>query len=151
MALATSNGTNLGATIGLGASPHLKNQNFLCKGFSMLKKTVLVACLAACGSSFAADADFVLVNRTGYAINEVFVSPANKSQWGKDRLGKNQMLHGDSHKFKFGDVKNCVQDIKVVFTDDDSEIEWEDVDLCEITKITLRYNRKTREVSADTE
>lgn len=39
----------------------------------------------------------------------------------------------------------------MVFADDGSEIEWEGFDLCELDKITLKYNRKTREVSAETE
>ena len=52
--------------------------------------------------------------------------------------------------FRFSDAANCVQDIKVVFEDDGSEVVWEDIDLCELHKITLRYNRKTNVVSADT-
>jgi hypothetical protein len=38
-----------------------------------------------------------------------------------------------------------------VFDDDGSEVVWEGFDLCEINKITLKYNRSTKEVSADTE
>ena len=118
---------------------------------SILKNVAVWAGMLVAGSAFAADADFTLVNRTGYALNEVYISPANKDAWGKDRLGKNQLAHGASRLFRFGDTKNCVQDIKVVFADDGSEVEWEDFNLCELDKITLRYNRKTREVSADTE
>ena len=117
----------------------------------MLKKAVLLGFLALSGLAYAGDADFMLVNRTGYAINEVFISPTKKDNWGKDRLGSNQLLNGQARKFKFGDTKNCVQDIQVVFTDDESEVEWEGFNLCELDKITLRYNRKTREVSADAE
>lgn len=118
----------------------------------MFQKIVLLAVLAvSSASSFAGDADFTLVNRTGYALNEVFISPTKKDNWGKDRLGENQLLNGQSRKFKFGDTKNCIQDIQVVFTDDESEVEWEGLNLCELNKITLRYNRKTKEVSADTE
>lgn len=117
----------------------------------MLKKIGLMVAMALSGTVMAADADFTLVNRTGYALNEVFISPTQKDNWGKDRLGSNQLLNGQARKFKFGDTKNCVQDIKVVFTDDGSEVEWEGFNLCELDKITLRYNRKTQEVSADSE
>lgn len=117
----------------------------------MFKKMLLISCIAACGSAFAADADFKLKNRTGYTIEEVYISPANKSIWGKDRLGDNQLADGAARTFRFGDTKNCVQDIKVVFTDDSSEVEWEDFNLCELTEITLHYNRKTGEVSAESE
>jgi hypothetical protein len=117
----------------------------------MFKKIVLIGLLAAAGVAFAGDADFTLVNRTGYALNEVFISPTKKDNWGKDRLGENQLLNGQARKFKFGDTKHCVQDIKVVFADDGSDVEWEGLDLCDLDKITLRYNRKTGDVSADTE
>ena len=117
----------------------------------MLKKAVLLGFLVLSGVSYAADADFTLVNRTGYALNEVYISPTQKDHWGKDRLGSNQLPNGQSRKFKFGDTKNCVQDIKVVFADDGSEVEWEGFNLCELDKITLRYNRKTGDVSADSE
>lgn len=117
----------------------------------MFKSLLATAVLATCGIAYAADADFTLVNRTGYAINEVFISPTKKNSWGKDRLGSTQLTNGQARKFKFGDTRNCVQDIKVVFTDDGSEVEWEDFNLCELDKITLKYNRKNGEVSADSE
>lgn len=116
-----------------------------------MKKILLGVLLSLAGSAaFAANADFILVNRTGYAINEVFISPSKMSNWGKDRLGENQFMNGQSRKFKFGDTKNCKQDIQVVFTDGD-EVEWEDINLCEVNKVILKYNKKTREVSADLE
>lgn len=117
----------------------------------MFKKFALIGLLAACGVAGAADADFKLVNRTGYALNEVYISPTKMSEWGKDRLGANQLGNGEARTFKFGDTKHCVQDIKVVFTDDSSEVEWEGFNLCELDTITLRYDRKTGSVSADTE
>ena len=39
----------------------------------------------------------------------------------------------------------------MVFDDDESEVVWEEFDLCEINKITLKYSRKNRTVSADVE
>lgn len=101
-------------------------------------------------SAFAGDADFTLVNATGYTINEVYVSAANKEAWGKDILGDGDMDNGKSRLIKFSNKANCVQDIKVVF-DAGGEAIWEDVDLCEINKITIRYNRATKAVSATKE
>lgn len=118
----------------------------------MRKKISIAAFLfSVMASSFAGNADFVLVNKTGYAINEVFISPTQKNNWGRDRLGENQFLNGQSRKFRFGDTKNCKQDIKVIFTDDGTEVEWEDFNLCELNKITLKYNKKTGDVSAEYE
>jgi hypothetical protein len=103
----------------------------------------------AASSAIAGDADFTLVNRTGYSIREVYISPANKNNWGNDRLGKTATLdNAKSRLFKFSDRASCVQDLKVVFDDNDAEVTWEDLDLCEINKLTIKYNRSTKEVSA---
>lgn len=110
---------------------------------------VSALCLGA--SAQAGDADFTLVNRTGYDIAEVYISPANKNSWGRDRLGRNVLENGRSKLFTFSDRANCVQDLKVVFDDDNSSVVWEDFDLCDLNKITIRYNRRTGEVSAQSE
>lgn len=111
----------------------------------------LVSTVLVTGAAIAGDADFTLVNKTGYTLREVYVSPSHKNAWGKDRMGDNYLDNGKSRLFKFSDKSSCMQDLKVVFDDDESEVVWEEVDLCELNKITLKYNRKTREVSADTE
>lgn len=117
-----------------------------------MKLALLTAALALVSSTaFAANADFVLVNKTGYDINEVYISPSNKQNWGDDRLGDYQFAKNESVTMKFGDTNNCQQDIKVVFSDDGTEIEWEDFNLCEINKITLKYNSNSGEVSAEFE
>lgn len=110
-----------------------------------------VALAISAGAAFAGDADFTLVNRTGYTLREVYVSPSHKNAWGNDRMGKNYLDNGKSRLFRFSDKSACKQDIKVVFDDDDAEVIWEEFDLCELSKITLKYNKKTQEVSADSE
>ena len=112
---------------------------------------LFVSGLAASGLASAGNADFTLINKTGYAIREVYLSPAHKTKWGNDRLGNNTLENNKSRLFKFADKSSCVQDLMVVFDDDGSEVTWEDFDLCELNKITLKYNRKTKVVSADTE
>lgn len=112
---------------------------------------LFVSGLAASGVASAGNADFTLVNKTGYALREVYLSPAHKTKWGNDRLGNNTLENNKSRVFKFADKASCVQDLMVVFDDDGSEVTWEDFDLCELNKITLKYNRKTKVVSADTE
>ncbi len=115
----------------------------------VLSLSAIVSVLAS-GAAFAGDADFTLVNGTGYTIREIYLSASNKNSWGNDRMGQNYLDNRKSRLFKFSDKSACVQDLKVVF-DDDAEVIWEDVDLCEINKITLKYNRSKNEVSAVTE
>lgn len=111
--------------------------------------SIFAACISLTAiPAFAGDADFTLVNGTGYTIREVYISPANKDAWGKDRLGDGDLPNGRSKLFKFSDKANCVQDIKVVFDAGDAEVTWEDIDLCEVDKLTLKYNRADKSVTA---
>ena len=121
---------------------------------TLFKRTLLLSSLAsimASGAAVAGDADFTLVNRTGYTLREVYLSASNKESWGNDRMGQGYLDNGRSRLFKFSSKSACKQDLKVVFDDDESEVIWEDFDLCEINKITLKYNRSARTVSADVE
>jgi hypothetical protein len=120
----------------------------------LFKSTLLmtgVACLLASNAAFAGDADFTLLNRTGYTLREVYLSPSHKSSWGRDRMGEGYLDNGKSRLFTFSDKSSCKQDLKVVFDDDASEVVWEEFDLCEINKITLKYSRSSGTVSADVE
>lgn len=121
----------------------------------IMKSAVLslsaIACALSASAAFAGDADFTLLNRTGYALREVYLSASTKNSWGNDRMGDKVLDNGKSRLFRFSDKSSCKQDMKVVFDDDGSEVVWEDFDLCEINKITLKYNRKSGVVSADIE
>jgi len=117
-----------------------------------MKKQILTFIAAALAATAAfADADFTLVNRTGYDIREVYISPTKRNSWGNDRMGDGILEKGKSKLFRFGDRAACKQDLMVVFDDDNSKVTWENFDLCELNKITLRYNRRSGEVSAETE
>ena len=109
------------------------------------------AALLSSTATMAGDADFLLVNRTGYTIREIYLTPTHKRKWGPERLGKRVLVNNQQREFRLGNFADCVQDMMIVFDDDGSEVIWEEFDLCELEKITLRYNRKTGEVRADTE
>jgi len=113
--------------------------------------TLVISGVATSGVASAGDADFKLVNKTGYTLREIYLSPSHKTSWGDDQLGKHYLEDGEMRAFRFGNKASCLQDLKVVFDDDDSEVVWEEFDLCELNKITLKYSRKTGNVSADTE
>jgi hypothetical protein len=117
---------------------------------SKLLLASLVSILAG-GSALAGDADFTLVNRTGYTLREVYISPSSKNSWGNDRLGQGYLENGKSRLFKFSDDSACDKDLQVVFDENGAKVVWQDVDVCEIRKITLKYDRSTNTVSADTE
>jgi hypothetical protein len=107
--------------------------------------------LIACAGSASAQArqDFVLVNKTGYDISEVYVSPSKRSSWEEDVLGDDLLEEGDSQTIRFRNSGNiCMWDLKVVYDDDDSSAVWEDINLCKVSQVTIRYNRKTDRTSA---
>jgi hypothetical protein len=47
-----------------------------------------------------------------------------------------------------GDPESCKWDIKVDWVGDYESTVWSDLNLCKISKITLKYNRKTDETTA---
>jgi hypothetical protein len=101
------------------------------------------------GLAFAqTDPGFTLVNMTGSTIREIYLSPTRRHDWGFDRLGKKVLADGASRFFRLPVKQACGRDIKVVFVDDTPSAIWPDVDLCAINKLTLRYNRQTRKVTA---
>lgn len=99
----------------------------------------LAAALAVSAAALAGDQDFVLVNKTGLTIDELYVSPADDDEWGEDVLGKDVLADGESVEIKFSRKEaDCVWDLKIVDEDDD-EVVWTDIDLCKASQITLKY------------
>ncbi len=113
-------------------------------------KLACVAALAAAAVVVAAprpgvagDADFKLVNRTGYQIDEVYVSAHSSHHWGHDIMGRDALADGEVVKITFphgGDA--CHYDIKVLYHDDDSTAEWSDINLCKYERISLYWDEK---------
>lgn len=97
--------------------------------------------LAAGPASAQSLQDFQLVNRTGYTIDEVYVSPSNQNSWGDDLMGDDTLEEGQVLNVRFprgADV--CSFDIKVVY-DDEETAEFRGVNLCQVSRVTIFYNR----------
>jgi hypothetical protein len=83
--------------------------------------------------------DFTLVNQTGVAINELYVSPHTSNDWEEDILGVDTLANGDSVDITFDRTEKAAKwDLKVVDKSGNS-IEWENLNLLEISKLTLHY------------
>ena len=88
--------------------------------------------------------DFDLINKTGYEIREVYVSPSRSDDWEEDVLGTGTLPDGNRVHIKFHrSTTTCEWDLKVVYTVDESSAEWEKINLCEVEKITIHYDRKS--------
>jgi hypothetical protein len=100
-------------------------------------------------AAVAGDADFRLKNKTGYQIDEVYVSPHSSGHWGKDIMGKDALADGEVLNVTFPHGGSaCHFDIKVKYHDDDSTAEWGNVDLCQYETISLYWNEKLQETRA---
>lgn len=95
------------------------------------------------GAASASNADFQLVNKTGYQIDSVFVGAHSSDSWGSDIMGKSALADDDSVNIVFphGGAA-CMFDIKVKYNDGE-EAEWGNVNLCQYEKISLYWKNKT--------
>jgi hypothetical protein len=83
--------------------------------------------------------DFTLVNQTGVEIDKVFISPHDSKDWEEDILGRDTLPNGESVDIKFHrDEKAAMWDLRVEDKSGNS-IEWENLNLLEISKVTLHY------------
>jgi hypothetical protein len=93
--------------------------------------------------------DFTLDNETGVEIHKVYVSPHDANDWQEDILGKDTLPSGQSVDIKFSPKEQAAMwDLRV----EDSQgnaIEWENLNLLKISKVTLHY--KDGKATADTE
>ena len=95
--------------------------------------------LAAPQTSNAGDQDFTVVNKTGVEINALYVSPADQNEWGEDILGKDTLPAGESTDIEFDAEEEAAKwDLRIEDKQGNS-IEWTDLDLTEISKVTLNY------------
>ncbi len=99
------------------------------------------------GIAHASDADFKLVNKTGYQINEVYVGPSSSDNWGSDIMGPDAIATGSSVNISFPHGGSaCQYDIKVKYADGDTAT-WTGINLCQYETISLYWDgSKTRAV-----
>jgi hypothetical protein len=85
------------------------------------------------------DQDFMLVNNTGVEIYALYVTPHSANEWGEDILGVDTLAAADDvtihfswkEKAKYWDLR--VEDEKGAY------IEWDKLNLLEISTVTLYY------------
>ena len=99
----------------------------------------------------AINLDFELINKTGYAIKEIYVSPAAADNW-QDNLLSKPMADGDSLQMTASPDANAeIWNMKIVWVDEGEDVQWKGLNLAKISKLTLYYNADTDETTADAE
>lgn len=126
----------------------MKQGTFAIKKWLLVGITALTASAASTVVVAEAKQDFTLVNKTGYTIDQVYVSPSAANDWLDDVLGQDVLEDGQKANIKFHSSNDiCKYDLKVIY-DDKEEVEWADINLCEEEKITIHWNKKSGETSA---
>jgi hypothetical protein len=99
----------------------------------------------------AGDQDFTLRNRTGYTIDQVFVSAVDTDDWEEDVLGRDTLGDGEAWDIEFSRAEDaCKFDLKVIYSDGE-EAEWGNINLCATSEISLRYDHNSGRTWATTE
>lgn len=103
------------------------------------------------GAAQAGQQDFTIVNKTGYALKHIYVSEAHSNSWDDDILGRDILNDSETLDVTFGKAdKTCKWDLKVAYDDGETAV-WENLDLCKIAKLTLKWNKNTGVTSANIE
>ncbi len=107
------------------------------------KKFLLLVCtllLALVATLHAGKQDFTLINKTGFDLHEVYVSPHGSGDWQDDVLGHTVLPEGATVKINFErQIKGKDWDLKVVDKAGKATT-WEKLDLLEISKVTLHFD-----------
>jgi hypothetical protein len=88
------------------------------------------------GAAPSADPSFRVANAGGRVIREVYVSAANDSGWGQDRLGRDVLQPGQRLIVSLPPGQ-CVNDVRVVYADGQAQ-ERRQVNTCALTDMMFR-------------
>ena len=81
--------------------------------------------------------NFTVLNRTGFTVVTLNVSPSNETNWGPDILGRDVLANGESAAITFDRSESqCNFDIKATYEDGDTT-DMRNVDLCTVGTVTL--------------
>lgn len=95
--------------------------------------------------------DFELVNKTGYAIKEVYVAPSSSDNW-EENILEGTLENGETLEVTFTSDNTAKKwDLRIVFADGSDPVYWKGYNLTEVSKLTLFYNHDTDVTSAKAE
>ena len=107
--------------------------------FAFVVAFVVAVVLAVSALTAAGQQDFILINKTGLVIDELYVSPTSVNDWEEDVLGVDTLANDASAHVSFSrEETECLWDLKIVDEEGDA-VEWKKIDLCKAEEITLFY------------
>jgi hypothetical protein len=103
---------------------------------ALLAALPLLAALGGAPALAQPDPSFNLVNRSGQAIHEVYVSPVREPNWGRDLLGSEVLPDGRAFPVRLPASAGCRQDVRVVYADGRPE-ERRNLDTCGLSELVF--------------
>jgi hypothetical protein len=130
----------------------------ICSTCCVMKFFPVVGCVVGLMLSFAGivqaeevNLDFSLVNKTGYGIKEVYISPMKEDSW-QENILEEPLEDGETLDVTFSPEHTAKKwDLKIVWVDGGDSVYWRGCDLSQISKLTLFYDADTDETSAKAE
>ena len=107
--------------------------------------------IAAPAAASAASQDFTVVNRTGFPIQTIHVTEAGSRDWGNDVMGRETLKPGERVEISFDrTTRVCRWDLMVEYRDRTQAV-WTGLNLCELSRVALFWDSRTRETVARAE
>ncbi|MBF0219324.1 MAG: hypothetical protein HQL49_07325 [Gammaproteobacteria bacterium] len=108
---------------------------------TLIASTLLLLTSLSC----AGVQDFAIINKTGYTIDAIHVSPSHSENWGEDIMGQDILDDEETVNISFSskgaESSVCKWDLMVIYSDGDKAI-WDDLNLCEINSLKLYWDGK---------
>jgi hypothetical protein len=83
---------------------------------------------------------FTITNRTGYLIDQIYLSPSGDSSWESDLLGEYVLPDAELQTITlYREHPGETWDLKVVFDDDEEDV-WSELTIGGANNITLSYD-----------
>ncbi len=98
-----------------------------------------VLAISAQRSAAQSTQDFTLNNKTGVEIYALYVTPHNADEWGEDILGADTLRVNENLDITFSRSEKAEYWDLRIEDEDGAFIEWEKLNLLEISRVTLFY------------
>jgi len=109
---------------------------------AMIAFSMVIALASLSSASFAQQGkqNFTLINKSGQAIQELYVSKASADDWEEDILGKDTLPNGESLEITFSPKERAAKWDVSIIDDKGKEHKYFNLNLLEISEITVRNN-----------
>jgi hypothetical protein len=106
-------------------------------------RSIAVAILSLfAGSALAVDTTFLLINSTAYPISEMSISQSEMGFWSANLLRPPVIKAGESRQIVIpASQLVCQVDIKLGFADGGAPAIWQYLNLCDLRRLKVFYDR----------